>query len=54
MKIIKERNSRNLIKIKPNSSSACIVLDGGGRGGIDPVYPCVNPYRKGLQIKNDK
>lgn len=53
MKIIKERNSRNLVKIKPNSSSACIVLDGGG-GGLDVPYPCVNPYRKGIQIKNDK
>lgn len=53
MKIIKERNSRNLIQIKPNSSSACIVLDGGGNC-IDIPYPCVNPYRKGIQIKNDK
>lgn len=29
MKIIKERNSRNLIKIKQNSSSPYTVLDGG-------------------------
>ncbi len=52
MKIIKERNSRNLIQIKPNSSSACTVIDGGGDSGTP--YPCVNPYRKGIQIKNDK
>ena len=39
MKIIKERNSRNLIKIKPNSSSACTVID--GRGGDPDPQPCV-------------
>lgn len=54
MKIIKERNSRNLIQIKPNSSSACTVIDGGGGGGAPDPQPCVNPYRKGLQIKYDK
>ena len=53
MKIIKERNSRNLIKIKQNSSSACMVIDGGGGGGA-PDPPPVNQYKKGIQIKNDK
>ena len=53
MKIIKERNSRNLIKIKTNSSSACTVIDGGGGGGA-PDPPPVNQYKKGIQIKNDK
>ena len=54
MKIIKERSSRNNIQIKPNSSSACTVIDGGGgSGGPDP-QPCVNPYRKGIKIKSDK
>ena len=52
MKIIKERNSRSLIQIKPNSSSACTVID--GRGGDPDPQPCVNPYRKWIQIKNDK
>ena len=52
MKIIKERNSRNLIQIKPNSSSACTVIDGRVVGSDS--NPCVNPYRKGIQIKNDK
>ncbi|MDU1213047.1 hypothetical protein [Finegoldia magna] len=52
MKIIKDRNSRYLIKIKPNSSSACTIID--GRGWTPDPQPCVNTYRKGIQIKNDK
>ena len=54
MKIIKERSSRNNIQIKPNSSSACTVLAGGRYRGIEGESPCVNPYRKGIKIKNDK
>ena len=48
MKIIKERNSRNMIQIKTNSSSACTLIDGAG--APDP-QPCVNPYRKGHKLK---
>ncbi len=54
MKIIKERSSRNPIQIKPNSSSACIVLGGGGSGGPGVPRPGENPYKKGIQIKYDK
>lgn len=49
MKIIKERNSRNLIQIKPNSSSACTVID-GGEVGPDP-HPCVIHTKKGYKSK---
>ena len=49
MKIIKERNSRNLIKIKQNSSSAFTVID-GGEVGLDP-HPCVIHTEKGYKSK---
>lgn len=49
MKIIKERNSRNLIKIKPNSSSACTIIDGLG-WAPDP-HPCVIHTEKGYKSK---
>ncbi len=49
MKIIKERNSRNLIKIKQNSSSPYTVLD-GGEVGPDP-HPCVIHTEKGCKSK---
>ena len=49
MKIIKERNSRSLIQIKPNSSSACTVID--GRGGDPDPHPCVIHTEKGYKSK---
>lgn len=53
MIIIKKRSNRNIIQIKPSSSSACTVLDGDKNTNLG-VSPCINPKRNGITIKFNK